>query len=114
MVTNAAGNDSDNTFLFIAPYFIAQPVNEKTDNGSLVTLRCVAEGFPSPSYQWASTDGALIRGDLVIDENRLIFNPALFGDEGDYYCNASSRDEVKRSLDATLTGEIMYTTVILK
>ena len=108
VVTNAAGNDSDSTFLFIAPYFITEPVNEETDNGSSVTLQCVAEAFPSPSYQWARTDGAPIRGEIATDESKLIFSPALFGDEGDYYCNASSRDEVERSMDATITGEFTY------
>ena len=86
VVTNAAGNDSDSTFLFIAPYFISQPVDEETTNGSSVTFQCVAEAFPSPSYQWARTDGEPVRADLATRESSFIFDPTLFGDEGDYYC----------------------------
>ena len=52
VVTNAAGNNSDSTFLFISPYFITERVDEETTNGSLVTLQCVAEAFPSPDYLW--------------------------------------------------------------
>ena len=105
VVTNAAGSDSDSTFLFIAPYFITQPDNEETDNGSSVSLLCVAEAFPSPSYLWARTDGGTIREELATSESSLVFDPALFGDKGDYYCNATSREGVERSRDATITGE---------
>ena len=107
VVTNAAGNDSDSTFLFIAPYFITEPVDEETDNGSSVIFQCVSEAFPSPSYQWARTNGEPIRHDLVTAENSFIFDPALFGDEGDYYCNATSRLQVARSEDVTLTSELL-------
>ena len=107
VVTNAAGSDSDSTFIFISPYFISQPVNEETINGSSVTLQCVAEAFPSPSYQWERTDGAPIRDIIANDTNSLVFLPVLFGDEGDYYCNATSRTEIAHSEDATLTG-ILY------
>ena len=106
VVTNAAGNDSDSTFVFIAPYFIIEPMNIETTNGSSVTLQCVAEAFPSPRYQWARTNGAIIRENLLTDIHSLLFNPVMFGDEGDYYCNATSHQEIERSEDATLTGNI--------
>ena len=105
VVNNAAGSDSDSTFLFIAPYFITEPVEHLTANGSTITLQCVAEAFPSPSYQWARTDGMPIRPELLSDTNVFVFNPVLFGDEGDYYCNATSRKEVTRSQDVTITSE---------
>ena len=41
----------------------------------------------------------------MINSANLNFDPVLFGDEGNYYCNVTSRDEVAHSLDATLTGE---------
>ena len=104
VVTNAAGNDSASTFLFIAPYFIIEPVDAETQNGSLVTLLCVAEAFPSPSYQWARTDGLLVRDELITVRDTLTFNPVRFGDEGDYFCSATSRQEVANSMDATLAG----------
>ena len=105
VVTNVAGSDFASIFLFITPYFITEPVNEETSDGSSVILECFAEAFPSPEYLWARTDGAPIRGELMINSANLNFDPVLFGDEGDYYCNVTSRDEVAHSLDATLTGE---------
>ena len=104
VVTNAAGSDSDSTFLFIAPYFITEPVDEETTNGSSVTFQCVAEAFPSPSYQWARTDGQPVREELIMNASSLMFNPVLFGDEGDYYCNVTSRDEVASTTDVTIAG----------
>ena len=107
VVTNAAGSDSDSTFLFIAPYFITEPVNGAIANGSLTIFQCVAEAFPSPSYQWARTDRVPVRQGLTTDTNILFFNPALFGDEGQYYCNATSREEVAHSQDITLTSMLI-------
>ena len=104
VVTNAAGSDADSTFLFIASYFVVEPINQEVANGSLVTLTCIAEAFPSPNYLWARTDTMPIREELITNTSSLIFDPVLFGDEGDYYCNATSREEVAKTQDATLTG----------
>ena len=41
----AAGSDADSTFLFIASYFVVEPINQEVANGSLVTLTCIAEAF---------------------------------------------------------------------
>ena len=105
VVTNAAGSDSDSTFIFIAPYFISEPVNLEATNGTSVTLQCVAEAFPSPSYLWARTDRQPIREEVITASNLLNIDPVLFGYQGDYYCIATSREEVARSRDATLTSK---------
>ena len=112
MVTNAAGDDSDSTFLFVAPYFVTEPGNRETVNGSSVILQCVAEAFPSPSYLWGRTNELQIRGSLLIVTSTLVFSPVLFGDEGNYYCNATSRDIVAHSADATLTGVAIIIQII--
>ena len=107
VVTNAAGSDSDSTFLFIAPYFILQPVDQETANGSSVTLQCVAEAFPRPSYQWARADGELIGDIIVTNTNTLLIDPIFFGEQGDYYCNATSHEGVARSQNATIFSELL-------
>ena len=53
VVSNNAGDDFANTFVFISPYFTTQPENRGRLNGSKLTLLCVAEAFPAPQYQWA-------------------------------------------------------------
>ena len=51
-VTNAAGNDSDATQLYVAPNIITAPQNIGTDVGNSVNFSCVAEGAPVPSITW--------------------------------------------------------------
>ena len=86
LVSNAAGNDSASTTLYVAPYIVT-PLEEQTltANGSNVNLNCDAAGFPSPTVNWVDTMDV-----EVSTTSFLQFSPALFGDEGDYRCVASA------------------------
>lgn len=104
-VSNAAGADSSSTFLYVFPYFTIQPLSALTSSGRFSLLLCQAEAFPNPEYQWQRVDGGPIReGVETNNPNVLSFNPVMFGDEGTYYCNATSLEQTARSLDATITG----------
>ena len=106
VVTNSAGNDSSDITLNIAPYFIVQPNDTLTNNGDSLTLSCEAEGFPDPVYQWFRNDNEMVRSNLTgVNSNMLLFDSVLFGDEGDYYCTATSSGVSVNSTIATLTGE---------
>ena len=116
VVTNEAGSDDASTFLYVSPYFITQPRDTQTSDGSSVTLLCEADAFPSPEIVWLRTDlnesGEPDEQNLMyplmfnITRGRtLIINPVLFGDEGEYYCIASSLNVTLRSADVTVTGE---------
>ena len=106
VVSNSVGGDSASTFVFISPYFTTQPENTGGSNGSTLTLMCEAEAFPSPQYQWAYADGADIREAVIgINSTMLYFNPLIFGDEGNYFCNATSGRVTVESNLVTLTGK---------
>ena len=106
VVTNAAGNDSSDITLNISPYFILQPNDTLTNNGDSLTLSCGAEGFPDPVYQWFRNDNEMIRSNLTgVNSNMLLFEPVLFGDEGGYYCTATSNGIAVNSTTAIITGE---------
>ena len=106
VVSNAAGNDSSNITFNVSPYFTVQPNDTLTNNGDNQTLICEAEGFPYPIYQWFRSDSQMIRSDVIGDNSsNLLFNPVLFGDEGDYYCTATSNGISVNSTTATLTGK---------
>ena len=109
VVTNLAGNDSASTNVFVAPYFTAVPADIETSDGDMGTLTCVAEAFPSPDYIWGRVDGGTIR-DQVTGRNTsmLMFNPVMFGDEGDYYCNATSNGVTSQSPSATVTRKFIF------
>ena len=85
-VSNAAGNDSASTTLYVAPYIVT-PLEEQTltTSGSNVNITCNADGFPSPTVIWV---------DMVIAEventSLLEFSPVMFGDEGRYRCVATA------------------------
>lgn len=105
VVSNTAGNDSDSVSVYISPYFITEPQDIGEFNGSPVSLTCMAESFPAPEYQWAREDGTDIRDQVVgTNSTTLSFGPVLFGDEGSYYCNATSLGITIQSIASTLTG----------
>lgn len=106
VASNAAGSDSYSTFVYIFPYFITQPIDRLTTNGSSTSLICEAEAFPSPEYQWGHVDETPIRTEIMTNENTLVFHPVMIGDEGDYYCNVSSLGETIRSEEATVTSKM--------
>lgn len=104
VVSNAAGSDEASTSLYVSLTFITEPLDTLTSYGSTATLECEAEAFPSPEYQWWRVDGELIRNAIMTDSNVLVIGSVRFGDEGDYYCNASSLEFSIQSQFATLTG----------
>ena len=107
VVTNAAGSNDDSTFLFVSPYFTNHPEDTLTNYGNSTTLECQAQAFPSPEYQWFREDGKQIRNEIADNASTLFIELVMFGDQGDYYCVASSRNVTERSQNATITGMVV-------
>ena len=86
LVSNAAGNDSASTTLYVTPYIVT-PLEEQTltTNGSNVNINCDADGFPNPTVNWVDMTSM-----EVSDRSLLQFSPVLFGDEGLYRCEATA------------------------
>ena len=106
-VSNAAGNESVSTFLFVRPEIILSPMDVNTTSDSFIVIMCDAEAFPLPEFEWAHIGGDIGSNIMGADTNMLVFNPVLFGDEGDYFCNAVSNGISVSSGNATITGKIM-------
>ena len=83
-VSNAAGNDSASTTLYVAPYIVT-PLEEQTltTDGSNVNISCDADGFPSPTVSWVDMTNA-----QIVNMSLLEFSSVVFGDEGLYRCVA--------------------------
>lgn len=105
VVSNDAGNSTASTTVFIRPYFTSQPQNVELTNGSVANLFCEAEAFPSPEYQWMRGNGQELRSDLTGRNTSELIFAAVFGDEGEYYCNVSSRGMYTQSQSATITSK---------
>ena len=105
VVFTSAGANFASTFVFISPYFTAQPENRGGSNESNINLICEAGAFPAPQYQWERVEGETIR-DAILGVNSTMwsFSPLVFGDEGSYFCNVTSRRVTIRSNLVTLTG----------
>ena len=85
-VSNAAGNDSASTTLYVAPYIVT-PLEEQTltTSGSNVNIICDADGFPSPTVIWVNMMIAEVENTSLLE-----FSPVMFGDEGLYRCVATA------------------------
>ena len=103
VVSNVLGNYSASTFAFIAPYTTSPLMDVGGSNGSTLTLMCPVEAFPAPQVQWARMDGADIR--VAVVGPVLTFDPLMFGDEGLYFCSATSTNLNIQSSNSTVGGE---------
>ena len=108
VVSNSAGSDSTSTTLYIRPYFHVQPISMRTEVGQNAFFTCEAEAFPEPTFEWFRADseefGVNVTG---MNTSTLMFTPVQFGDEGDYYCTATSNGTIRtNSSTVTFTGEI--------
>ena len=90
VVTNAAGNESFDSSLYIAPYIVLHPVMDiLSANGSNVTFECEAESFPPPEYVWEMSGSESNYASTVQSDGQFLnFEPVEFGDEGYYRCLA--------------------------
>ena len=104
VVSNGAGNDSDNGTLNVRPVITVQPAETLlTSNGSIEQLQCVADAFPAPEYRWEKIENGITR--TVSNTSVLMLNPVMFGDEGTYQCVAVSLGVQVNSTSSLVTGE---------
>ena len=101
-VTNAAGSDTYTTYVFISPMITLDPVSVNTTNGANeISFTCNAAGFPEPSFVWMREGDSL----PLSDTTTLTISPVVFGDEGLYYCVATSNGLSVESEQATLSSK---------
>ena len=102
--SNAAGTGSASVSLNISPVIISNPVSIGVSNGTNASFMCSATGFPEPTYVWIRVGGELPESAIGVTISTLMLSPAVFGDQGEYYCNATSNSITVSSNAATLTS----------
>ena len=113
VVSNAAGNDSDEGTLNVRPVITVQPAETLlTSNGSIEQLQCVADAFPAPEYRWVMIEDNIVI-ETVSNTSVLMLNPVLFGDEGTYQCVAVSLGVHVNSTLSLVTGEFPSLVVVV-
>ena len=107
VVSNAAGNHSANTYVFVFPYFLKQPQEVVlTSAESEFNVSCVAVAFPDPEYQWGREDSQIRMG-ILANQSVFTISSVQFGDDGNYYCNATSNGFVNTSKSTRVTGKLI-------
>ena len=113
IVQNNAGSGSDTTYAFISPRFLIHPLRILPFNGTIQNLTSEAESFPVPQYMWLKheQDGSTLH--VGLDDYFLPFNPIVSDDAGIYQCIATSNSITIYSDNATLSGELNISKLIL-
>ena len=106
VVMNLAGAGNASVQLNIGPVIDVHPVDINTLRGTNVSLTCNAIAFPGLQYEWIRADSPLPETAIALS-NFLVFSVVSFGDEGDYYCTATSSGITVSSNTATLTSEFL-------
>ena len=101
VASNAAGMGEASVSLNISPEFLVQPVGDEITNGTDVSFTCVASGFPEPEYMWVKMDADLPESAIGVNSSTLILSPAVFGDQRQYYCIATS-SSIRESVDSLM------------
>lgn len=103
MVSNPAGSMNSTITLYIQPYIVAPPESLiSVQNGTDVTFDCMVDSFPFPNISWIKFDRDTGPNFTTVSfDEKLVFSPVLFGDEGYYACVASAqRVDGRRLVDA--------------
>ncbi|SMN00267.1 hypothetical protein SPONL_1150 [uncultured Candidatus Thioglobus sp.] len=107
-VFNQAGSHSASTFVFVYPYIIIEPPEIIIVSvNSSVLLVCDAESFPNPEYLWLRAEGRSFREVIATNGRNLNISSINYGDEGEYYCNASARGRNAQSQVAVIAGKLI-------
>ena len=112
-VSNAAGEDNATTTVFVAPEITSQPMAlTNASAGDSAVLTCEAEGFPEVEFDWMRVDSQTLGNNTSgANSSTLVFDPVRFGDEGAYFCTATSGNNTVQSNDAILAGKRVLNTL---
>lgn len=113
---NSAGNITSSTLLLVRPIVLPQEVLAK--NGDNVTLMCLAQSFPEPSYLWEklrnSGDNGIIPDmfgyltgsgeNMMVTHPFLDFEPVHYEDAGVYRCVVNINGTWMASSDGVLVA----------
>ena len=74
-----------------APSLLQRPVETTVNESQTATLKCTADGNPSPKVTWSKLNSSLPVGRHVVESSgALTVKDVRPGDEGDYSCRAEN------------------------
>ena len=96
LVANDAGFDVEFVILYMTPLIIQQPLSGIARSDESFNLTCIAQSFPSPTYQWEKFNETTSQFEEVSpngDNSILELNPVRSEGYGLYRCVASTLAE---------------------
>ena len=107
---NEAGTGSSSIAnLYVRPEITTQPINQYVRPRDNVTLTCIADSFPAPTYQWERVNRATEEFEDLSGETNTTYtiNDVEHEDFGIYRCVVTTPtiDEVVNSSVALITGK---------
>ena len=107
-VINEAGIGRNDSMLYISPAITLLPVDRLVSLGQSFNLTCLANAFPSPSYQWERMNGTTSNFEELVGKAYpfLSFDNINYDDFGMYRYIASSSRITATSRPALVTGKI--------
>ena len=111
-VINEAGIGRNDSVLYVSPAITLHPVDRLVSRGQSFNLTCLADAFPSPSYQWERMNQTTSNFEELVGETYpfLSFDNVDYDDFGMYRCVASSNgiSDTATSRPALVTGKILH------
>ena len=116
IVINEAGIGMNDAMLYVSPAITLHPVDQLVSRGQSFNLTCLADAFPSPSYQWERMNQTTSNFEELEGETYpfLSFDNVDYDDFGMYRCVASSNgiSDTADSRPALVTGKILYLSLV--
>ena len=107
VVFNDAGYGNDTVTLYVSPRILTQPEDQFVQNGDEVTLACIADSFPAPTYQWErwNMSNSIFEGLPGETNTTLVFESIEHEEYGRYRCVVTTPIIDKSvNLSAIITG----------
>ena len=107
VVFNDAGYGNDTVTLYVSPRILKQPKDQFVQNGVKVTLTCIADSFPAPTYQWERWNMSYLIVESLNGETNttLVFESIKHEEYGRYRCVVTTPIIDKSvNLSAVITG----------
>ena len=88
LVINEAGVGRQETILYVRPMITQQPMDTIANNGTMVTLTCIADSFTAPEYQWEFMNRTTEQFETIEGETstELSFSMIAYEEYGMYQC----------------------------
>ena len=112
IAVNEAGYDTDNVTLYVSPAITLNPVDQYAHPGDTVTISCLADSYPPPTYQWQRWNTATNMYENIDRETMTSYtiDDIDYDQFGLYRCAVTTPtiNQMTFSQSALITGKLQF------